>query len=224
MAIKFQYNKTALNNLNKQLKVRTNALPTLKNKESALRVEVKNAKVKSRKLLDELDKALKSYDYLAALWNEFEPGLISVKDVKLKTEKVAGIKTPGLEKVEYDVKEFDLFKKPLWYSDGVGILQNLAQIGIESEIYKEKMRLLDYSRKKTTQKVNLYEKVQIPGYQEAIRKIKRYMEDEENLSKASQKIVKERHVLEEEEEQLKDLGENSEPDYMEASEIDDSER
>ena len=30
MAIKFQYNKTSLNELNKQLKTRTRALPTLK--------------------------------------------------------------------------------------------------------------------------------------------------------------------------------------------------
>ena len=66
-------------------------------------------------------------------------------------------------------------------------------------MYREKARILDYQRKKTTQKVNLYEKVQIPGFQEAIRKIKRYMEDEENLSKASQKIVKQRHAAEEEE-------------------------
>lgn len=197
MAIKFQYNKTSLNNLNKQLKVRTKALPTLKNKESALRVEVKNAKKKSEQLLEELENTLRSYDYIAPLWNEFEPGLISIKDVRLKTEKVAGIKTPALEGIEYDIKDFDIFKKPLWYSDGIFILQKMAQIGIESEIYTEKMRILDYSRKKTTQKVNLYEKVQIPGYQEAIRKIKRYMEDEENLSKASQKIVKQRHQEEE---------------------------
>lgn len=60
--------------------------------------------------------------------------------------------------------------------------------------------LTEIQRKKTTQKVNLYEKVQIPGYQEAIRKIKRYMEDEENLSKAASKIVKQRHEMEEEEE------------------------
>ena len=40
------------------------------------------------------------------------------------------------------------------------------------------------------EKVNLFEKVQIPGYEDAIRKIKRFMEDEENLSKSSQKIVK----------------------------------
>ena len=62
--------------------------------------------------------------------------------------------------------------------------------------------MLEFNRKKTTQKVNLYEKVQIPGYQEAIRKIKRYMEDEENLSKASSKIVKTRHEQQEEEEGL----------------------
>ena len=59
----------------------------------------------------------------------------------------------------------------------------------------------DFQRKKTTQKVNLYEKVQIPGYQEAILKIKRFIEDEENLSKAAQKIVKARHQAEEEEEE-----------------------
>ena len=83
-------------------------------------------------------------------------------------------------------------------ADGVQILKNLAQLGIESEVYVEVSRVLDYQRKKTTQKVNLYEKVQIPGYNEAIRKIKRYMEDAENLDKASQKIVKNKHILEEE--------------------------
>ena len=30
----------------------------------------------------------------------------------------------------------------------------------------------------------------LTGYEDAIRKIKRFMEDEENLSKSSQKIVK----------------------------------
>lgn len=192
MAIKFQFNKTSLNDLNKQLKIRVNALPTLKNKESALRLEVKRAKDRSDELAEKLQSALDSYDYLAGLWNEFEPGLIKVLDVELEIIKIAGIKTPSLKEVIYEVKPFNLFVKPLWYNDGINILKTLAQLGIESEIYLEKMRLLDHARKKTTQKVNLYEKVQIPGYQEAILKIKRFMEDEENLSKASQKIVKKR--------------------------------
>lgn len=199
MAIKFQYNKTSLNNLSKQLKMRKKALPTLQNKESALRLEVRKAKEKSERLIQELDEAAKSYDYLAPLWNEFEPGLVSITDIDLRTVKVAGVKCPELGDIHYEIKPFNTFVKPAWYIDGVRILKDLSRLGIESEVYKEKRRILDYQRKKTTQKVNLYEKVQIPGYQEAIRKIKRYMEDEENLSKASSKIVKGRHAAEEEE-------------------------
>ena len=198
MAIKFQYNKTSLTELGKQLKVRQRALPTLQNKESALRLEVRKAKADSERLTAELEDALKRYDYLAALWNEFEPGLISIVDVDLYTKKVAGVKTPALGEIHYEIKPFNAFVKPAWFADGVAILKDLSRLGIESEVYLEKARILDYQRKKTTQKVNLYEKVQIPGYQEAIRKIKRYMEDEENLSKASSKIVKNRHAEEEE--------------------------
>lgn len=200
MAVKFQYNKTSLNQLGKQLKIRERALPTLKNKESALRMSVIHAKAESERLQRELDAALQTYDYMAGLWTEFEPGLISVKDVVLETVKIAGVRTPELKEVLYEVKPFDSFARPMWYGEGVNILKKLAQLGIESEIYAEKSRILEFQRKKTTQKVNLYEKVQIPGYQEAIRKIKRFMEDEENLSKASQKIVKTRHQQEEEEE------------------------
>ena len=199
MAIKFQYNKTSLNELGKQLKVRQKALPTLQNKESALRLEVRKAKNESDRLIADLEAALGRYDYLAALWNEFDPGLVTITDVDLHTVKVAGVKTPGLGEIHYEIRPFNAFVKPAWYADGVAILKELSRLGIESEVYNEKARILDYQRKKTTQKVNLYEKVQIPGYQEAIRKIKRYMEDEENLSKASQKIVKQRHAAEEEE-------------------------
>ena len=200
MAIKFQYNKTSLNNLGKQLKVRQKALPTLQNKEAALRVEVRKAKDYSDRLVADLEASMQRYDYLAALWNEFEPSLISITDVDLATGKVAGVKVPELKGIKYEIHEFNAFAKPAWYADGVKILQDLTRLGIESEVWQERSRILDFQRKKTTQKVNLYEKVQIPGYQEAIRKIKRYMEDEENLSKASSKIVKERHALEEEEE------------------------
>jgi len=44
MTLKFQYNKISQLNMRKQLKIRENALPTLKNKESALRFEVKKAR------------------------------------------------------------------------------------------------------------------------------------------------------------------------------------
>ena len=192
MAIKFQYNKTSLQSLEKQLKVRVRALPTLISKESALRVEVKKSKDESKQLDSELSKTIESYDNMVALWCEFDTSLIKVSDVKLGVKKIAGVKTPVLESIEFDQIEFSVFNKPKWYLNGVAILKKMAEIAIRREVFEKKMKLLEYGRKKTTQKVNLFEKVQIPGYEDAVRKIKRFMEDEDNLSKASQKIVKNR--------------------------------
>ncbi len=192
MAIKFQYNKTSLQGLNKQLKIRVRALPTLQSKESALRMEVKKAKKESEELEQELRRHMQAYDNMVRLWGEFDKKLISIKDVKLSVKKIAGTKTPILDDIILNIKEFSLFNKPVWFSQGIKIIEDLIKISIESEVFYRKMELLNYARKKTTQKVNLYEKVQIPGYEEAIQKVKRFLEDEENLSKSSQKIVKKR--------------------------------
>ena len=192
MAIKFQYNKTSLGELGKQLKMRKSALPTIKSKESALRSEVKRAKDTARDYLSQIEKLSSEYDYMVALWGEFDPTLLSIKKVTLSEQKIAGVRTPVLEGITFEEKAYDLFSSPAWYADGVALLKRLATLGIEYEVYNHKMDLLDYARRKTTQKVNLYEKVQIPGYEDAIRKIKRFMEDEENLSKSAQKIVKTR--------------------------------
>ncbi len=192
MAIKFQYNKTSLGELGKQLKMRQKALPTIKSKESALRSEVKRAKDSATDYREKLDRLIAEYDYMTALWGEFDCTLLRIADVVLTTQKIAGVRIPLLKEVIFDEKPFDLFSSPAWYGNGLDILKRIAHLGMEFEVYNRQMELLDYARRKTTQKVNLYEKVQIPGYEDAIRKIKRFMEDEENLSKSAQKIVKTR--------------------------------
>ena len=190
MAIKFQYNKTSLGELGKQLKMRQKALPTIKSNESALRSEVKKAKDIAQDFRRQLDALTAQYDYMVSLWGEFDADLLRIADVDLAEQKIAGVRTPVLQDIRFEEKDYDLFSAPVWFADGVDILKRLARLGIEFEVFNRKMELLDFARRKTTQKVNLYEKVQIPGYEDAIRKIKRFMEDEENLSKSAQKIVK----------------------------------
>ncbi|MFI3327643.1 MAG: V-type ATP synthase subunit D [Rikenellaceae bacterium] len=190
MAIKFQYNKTSLGDLDKQLKMRNKALPTIKSKESALRSEVKRVREVAKQFQAEYEQVMAQHEYMVALWGEFDADLLRIKDVELTQQKIAGVRTPMLGEVVFEQKEYDLFSSPIWFSAGVEVLKKMAKLRLEAEIYNHKMELLDYARRKTTQKVNLYEKVQIPGYEDAIRKIKRFMEDEENLSKSAQKIVK----------------------------------
>jgi len=200
VAIKFQYNKTALQALDKQLKVRERTLPTLKNKESALRVEVKKAKDKAASLEEEYNEQIKSFENMARLWGEFDQSLLSISDVDLSSKKIAGVFTPVLGEIHFEINNENLFNQPVWFPDGVAIIKKIAEVAIQREVFLRKMDLLDFARKKTTQKVNLYEKVQIPGFQDAIRKIKRFLEDQENLSKAAQKIVKDRQEKQRQEE------------------------
>ena len=197
MAIKFQYNKTSLGEMRKKLQMRQRALPTIKSKESALRLEVKKARDATAGAQERMEALLGRYEYMSALWGEFDPGLLTVKGVDLRMSKIAGVNVPVLGAVDFEEKDYDLFSSPVWYADGIALLKEVAQAGIESEVYMRRMEVLDHARKKTTQKVNLYEKVQIPGYEAAILKIRRFLEDEENLSKSAQKIVKSKHEQQE---------------------------
>ncbi|MBN2614436.1 MAG: V-type ATP synthase subunit D [Bacteroidales bacterium] len=197
MAIKFQYNKTSLQQLEKSLKVRVKALPTIKNKESALRLEVKKAKNEAKRLDQEFERMIRENEEIMVLYGEYNADLLEVVDVKVSAKKIAGVPTPVFEGVEFNIKPYSLFNNPAWLPEGIEMVRQIASIGLEREIFVRKTELLEYARKKTTQKVNLFEKVHIPGYQDAIRKIKRFMEDEENLSKAAQKIVKARQETKE---------------------------
>ena len=204
MAITYQFNKTSLQGLEKNLKMRQRTLPTLQSKESALRLEVKKAKDEMAALDEEVNRRIRDYDQMIALWGEFDTSLIHVDDVKMTIKKIAGVRVPVLEEVVYSTKPFSIYESPKWFFDGFEQLKAIADIGIRQEFVHRKVELLEYARKKTTQKVNLFEKVQIPGYQDAIRKIKRFMEDEENLSKSSQKIVKAKRQREAEQAQGKE--------------------
>ena len=190
MAIKFQYNKTSLQQIEKNLKMRQRTLPIIKSKETALRLEVKKCKEEAEKLERKLKEQIAGYERMYALWGEFDTSLVSLQDVQIEPKKIAGVRVPVLTNIKLAVRPFGLFSAPKWYFDGINLLQGLAKTAVEREFVLTKTDLLEHARKKTTQKVNLFEKVQIPGFQEAVRKIKRFMEDEENLSKSSQKILK----------------------------------
>jgi len=179
--------------LDKQLKMRTKALPTIKSKEAALRLEVKKAKAKVRNVEAKLNEKNQQNQVHPKMWTEFAPEFISVSEVKTSWKKIAGVKIPIFDSVSFDIQEFSLFNQAYWLAKGMDFLKEIISLTIEKEICEQQMQLLSYTRRKTTQKVNLYEKVQIPGYQNAILKIKRFLEDEENLSKSAQKIVKKRH-------------------------------
>ena len=192
MALKYQFNKMAMQSFNKQLKIRRAALPTLKSKEAFLRVTIKKQKEELQKISEKYQIRMNEILSFIRLWSEFPENIFYMSDVIMSVKKIAGIKSPNLDKINYEIAEYSSFNSPNWLSSGINILKEITILLTEIEIAKKRITVLEYARKKTTQKVNLYEKVQIPQYAEAILKIKRYLEDVDNLDKAAQKITKQK--------------------------------
>ncbi|WP_297207986.1 V-type ATP synthase subunit D [uncultured Brachyspira sp.] len=192
MALKFQYNKTALQNLRRQLTIREKALPTLKSKEAALRLEVRKITAEIELLKEEYQKLVKENQNYNGFWTEF-PEIVKIKKINSEQKNIAGVKVAILSDIDFAIENVSLFNMPSWIRLAISMFERLMTIQVKIEMTEARLNALAYARKKTTQKVNLYEKVQIPEYKTAIIKIKRYMEDEDNLSKSSQKIVKERN-------------------------------
>ncbi len=194
MAFTFQYNKTSLNDLGKQLKVREGALPILKNKESALRAEVLQHKALLRDAESEFAQWQKEGESLLELIGRFPVAQVQIEQIDIHYQKIAGVSIPLLRGVHISLKEILWHEAPHWYPDVYQYLQKEAEKIVALEIARRQLSILERERKRTTQKVNLYEKVQIPELSTAIKKIKRFLEDKENLSKAAQKIVKSRQM------------------------------
>lgn len=195
MAVKFQYNKVSMQALQKDLKIRVAALPTLKSKEAYLRITIK----RERHRLEDLRKSLESLragiGEAERLFAEFPGKRVAIDTVEYDWDNIAGISIPSLGEMIFTTESSSLVMEPAWLDWGAHTLEGLARATAEIDVAIKRVEMLEYARKKTTQKVNLYEKVQIPEFAEAILKIKRYLEDVENLEKAAQKITKARQAV-----------------------------
>jgi V/A-type H+-transporting ATPase subunit D len=191
MELKFHYNKTTVQQFKKQLAIRQKALPILKNKETALRSEVVT-------LVNKLSRVKQSQEALQSRLEDYQdfwvvfPNVLLMDTLKIGKKKVIGVNIPELQTINFKIADVSWWNLPAWVPGGIAILQEVIELRLRADLLRQQIEILDLARKKTTQKVNLYEKVQIPEFEDAILKIKRFLEDKENISKAAQKIVKTR--------------------------------
>ncbi len=191
MALKFHYNKTTIQQFRRQLSIRERALPILKNKETALRKEEKQTRKAMERLQQDKSEVEQALTPFAGFWTEL-PKILTLDDPGVYYKKVVGVRVPEIRDISFKVADVAWWRYPAWVPAAIAMLKEVISLDIQIKVKSLQVEALNTARKKTTQKVNLYEKVQIPAYEDAILKIKRFLEDKENISKAAQKIVKKR--------------------------------
>lgn len=187
----FAYNKSTIQLFQRQLRMREKALPVLMGKEAALRKAVKEFEQKRDEAFESQKRLMQNLEEHDALWMEM-PALLQVEHIERGIINVAGIQLESIQDVHFRMLGMAYLPMQIWLQAGIEQLKVLVRSTIELDFLNEQYIQLQQARRKTTQKVNLYEKVQIPYYEESIRKIKRFLEDKENIATAAKKIAKAR--------------------------------
>ncbi len=190
---RLQLNKSSLARQQTQLKSYQRFLPSLDLKRQQLMGERAKA-VEEVATLEARVHSLAGQvgDQLPMLANEdiSLDGLVRLMDYELTEENVVGTRLPKLDRVEVKVADYSPMAKPHWVDDVARLLHDMIEARLRVQTAKARLKLLDKAVKTITQRVNLFDKVLIPGARANIKKIGIYLNDEEMASVVRSKISK----------------------------------
>ena len=192
---KIKLTKTELKAQTDALKRFQRFLPMLQLKKQQLQGEIaaivakaEEAAAREGALRGEIDR----WVGLLATDESFVDGLVKVKKVNKGTANIAGVAIPTFESVETEMKEVDPWASPVWVDAAAEAAAKMLSLQVERAVYDEQRRLVADELQRTSQRVNLFEKVKIPECREAIRVIKIALGDEQTAAVARGKIAKSR--------------------------------
>ena len=167
-------------------------LPTLQLKKQQLQLEISH----QQRTRAERENALSEKQLSAAGWlgllreaPEIRQWLV-VEQVRTSRKNIAGIEIPVFHNVDFVPAEYDLFLTPLWVDAGLEALREMVSFQEEIRVVDRGIALLNKELRVTSQRVNLFEKVKIPGAQEAIRLIRISLGDQMTNAIGRSKIAK----------------------------------
>jgi len=179
---KIKLSKTELKRQRDGLKRYTRFLPTLQLKKQQLQMEILkvseeiNAQVAREKAFDE-----GLHDWVELMSSaEFEalPPMVEIESVQTDLKNIAGLDLPVFVGVTFKPSTYDLYVTPAWLDVGLDTIEQRIALVIQRQVLNRQMELLREELRTTTQRVNLFEKVKIPGAEENIRAIQIHLGDQ----------------------------------------------
>lgn len=185
-----------------ELKAQTDALkrfqrflPMLQLKKQQLQSEIAGILAKTQAVVEEESSVRNSLSRWVGLFAADEEacrGLVSVNEIKTGQSNIAGVPIPTFERIATTLKKLDKWATPAWMDEAQSVIEQVLSLQAKRKVYEEQCRLVIRELQLTSQRVNLFEKVKIPGCREAIRIIKIALGDEQTAAVTRGKIAKSR--------------------------------
>jgi V/A-type H+/Na+-transporting ATPase subunit D len=189
-------NKSSLKQQRDQLAMYRRFLPSLDLKRQQLLGELKQSRKELETAREEVEQFADSLEGLYPLLGGSTvptldlSTLVRVKTVRVEEENVVGARLPIVREVECEVTPYSTLATPFWLDELISNLRRMAELHVLVEVAGIRVERLDLAARKITQRVNLFEKVLIPGAEDNIKRIQVALSDEERAAVVRSKIAK----------------------------------
>ena len=190
---KVAMNKGALQKQREQLRLYRRVLPSLDLRRRQLTTEATLAREELAQTEAELERLSAGIaEQLPMLANQDieVSGLVQIESVHIEEDNVVGVKLPLLSDLRCTIRDYSLLAKPHWVDVLVDRLQEIAKLRLQVRVGGERVRLLDYAVRRTTQRVNLFDKILIPQAEQTIQRIQIVLGDAERAAIVRSKLAK----------------------------------
>ncbi len=169
-------------------------LPTLKLKQQQLQVMIGLVIADRRRAQADLDAAVGRFNPYRAVTADLAGVNVAelARPVEVVTGRrnIAGVNVPQFQEARFAAPSYSLFATPPWVDRALADLRDIERCRARLAVIEEQFRLLRRELTRITQRVNLFEKVNIPRTREAIRRIRIHLGDEMTAAVARAKIAK----------------------------------
>ena len=195
---KLAINKSSLKKQRDQLKLFQRFLPSLDLKRQQLLTELKQSQAQLAAAEVETNQLTKSLKGLMEPLGAYEidlASLVTIDQVEVEQENVVGVRLPVAREVKFRTAEYSLLAKPFWVDFLVEYLQRSCTMRVHLQVRRERVKRLEVAVRRTTQRVNLFEKVLIPNALRNIKQIRIGLAEEERSAVVRSKIAKKKRAL-----------------------------
>ena len=117
-------------------------------------------------------------------------GLVDVESIDMGEENMVGLRLPTLVDVQFRVASYSMLARPHWTDVLTDRIKQMVSQKVRVRVMTQRVRLLEQSVRKITQRTNLFEKILIPQARHNIRKIQVYLADADRAAVIRSKITK----------------------------------
>ena len=174
-------------------------LPTLQLKKAMLQAEVNSALQEIDELEQQFARLVSEVEPFQSLLTDRYASLLftgtTVDEVEKEWGNIAGIDIPTFVSVKFKEAPYRLMGTPLWIDSALKRLRKLVSKKENIRVVEEKKMALEKELREVSIRVNLFEKIMIPRTQNAIKRIRVFLGDQQ-LSAVSQAKVAKRKIEE----------------------------